>query len=226
MELTIPAGKNQYTTVSSFDLPVETDGRIRNVKWDDEENVEVLRQRYKIAADEPFLATQDWNPVVKALVNSTPYTRIYPNYAGEPLPTWVFDSRVTLVGDAAHTHGGAFAAGGSLAIDDAYALFLAFRHALGSSRAQKPKAYEVRAALALYDETRRPHTERLLTIVLKGIGGQATNTDSDEVLVERVRNKPNTTWLSEHDVEKAFQSVLQKRSVTGENLVEQATSKL
>ena len=164
--------------------------------------------------------------MVKALVNSTPYTRIYPNYAGEPLPTWVFDSRVTLVGDAAHTHGGAFAAGGSLAIDDAYALFLAFRHALGSSRAQKPKEYEVRAALALYDETRRPHTERLLTIVLKGIGGQATNTDSDEVLVERVRNKPNTTWLSEHDVEKAFQSVLQKRSVTGENLVEQATSKL
>ncbi|PIG85712.1 monooxygenase [Aspergillus arachidicola] len=209
------AGKNQYTTVGSFDLPVDTDGRIRNVKWDAEENVEVLRQRYK-----------DWNPVVKALVKSTPYTRIYPNYAGEPLPTWVFDSRVTLVGDAAHTHGGAFAAGGSLAIDDAYALFLAFRHVLGSSRAQKPKAYEVRAALALYDETRRPHTEKLLTIVLKGIGAQATNTDSDKVLVERVRNKPNTTWLSEHDVEKAFQSVLQKRSVIGENLVEQATSKL
>ncbi|KAE8314007.1 hypothetical protein BDV41DRAFT_587725 [Aspergillus transmontanensis] len=212
-------GKNQYTTVGSFDLPVDTDGRIRNVKWDAEENVEVLRQRYK-----PFLATQDWNPVVKALVDSTPYTRIYPNYAGEPLPTWVFDSRVTLVGDAAHTHGGAFAAGGSLAIDDAYALFLAFRHVLGSSRAQKPKAYEVRAALALYDETRRPHTEKLLTIVLKGIGAQATSTDSDKVLVERVRNKPNTTWLSEHDVEKAFQSVLQKRSVSGENLVEQATN--
>lgn len=48
MELTIPAGKNQYTTVGSFDLQVETDGRIRNVKWDDEENVEILRQRYKV----------------------------------------------------------------------------------------------------------------------------------------------------------------------------------
>ncbi|GAB1207822.1 hypothetical protein APSETT445_006557 [Aspergillus pseudonomiae] len=207
------AGKNQYTTVGNFDLPVETDGKVRNVQWDAEGNVEVLRQRYK-----------DWNLVVKALVDSTPYTRIYPNYAGEPLTTWVLDSRVTLVGDAAHTHGGAFAAGGSLAIDDAYALFLAFQHTLGSCRAQKPKRHEIRNALGLYDETRRPHTERLLTIVLKGIGAQVTNTDSDEILVERVRNKPNTTWLSEHDVEKAFQGVLQNRSVG--DRVESATSKL
>ncbi|KAB8263022.1 hypothetical protein BDV32DRAFT_146813 [Aspergillus pseudonomiae] len=206
-------GKNQYTTVGNFDLPVETDGKVRNVQWDAEGNVEVLRQRYK-----------DWNPVVKALVDSTPYTRIYPNYAGEPLTTWVLDSRVTLVGDAAHTHGGAFAAGGSLAIDDAYALFLAFQHTLGSCRAQKPERHEIRNALGLYDETRRPHTERLLAIVLKGIGAQATNTDSDEILVERVRNKPNTTWLSEHDVEKAFQGVLQNRSVG--DRVESATSKL
>ncbi|KAE8141387.1 hypothetical protein BDV38DRAFT_279285 [Aspergillus pseudotamarii] len=205
-------GKNQYTTVGNFDIPVSTDGRVRNVQWDDEESVEVLRQRYK-----------DWNPLVKALVDATPYTRIYPNHAGQPLSTWVLDSRVTLVGDAAHTHGGAFAAGGSLAIDDAYALFLAFRHVLGSSRAQKPKAYEVRDALALYDETRRPHTERLLKIVLHGIGAQATNTDSDEILVERVRNKPNTIWLSEHDVEKAFQRILQNRSTTEDNSVEQAT---
>lgn len=159
-------------------------------------------------------------------MDATPYTRIYPNHAGEPLSTWVFDSRATLVGDAAHTHGGAFAAGGSLAIDDAYALFLAFRHVLGSPRAQKPRAYEVRDALALYDETRRPHTERLLKIVLNGIGAQATNTASEEILVERIRNKPNTTWLSEHNVEKAFQRVLQNRSVTGDNLVEQTTSKL
>ncbi|KAE8368952.1 hypothetical protein BDV27DRAFT_141643 [Aspergillus caelatus] len=205
-------GKNQYTTVGNFELPVNTGGRTRNVQWNDEENVEILRQRYK-----------DWNPLVKALVDATPYTRIYPNHAGEPLSNWVLDSRVTLVGDAAHTHGGAFAAGGSLAIDDAYALFLAFRHVLGSFRVQKPRAYEVRDALALYDETRRPHTERLLKIVLNGIGAQATNKDSDEILVERVRNKPNTTWLSEHDVEKTFQRVLQNRSVPGDNPVEQTT---
>ncbi|KAE8376058.1 hypothetical protein BDV26DRAFT_282968 [Aspergillus bertholletiae] len=202
-------GKNQYTTVGNFDLPVDTDGKTREVKWDDEENVEVLRQRYK-----------DWNPVVKALVEATPYTRVYPNYAGEPLSTWVLDSRVTLVGDAAHTHGGAFAAGGSLAIDDAYALFLAFRHTFGLSRTQKPKTDEVRDALVLYDETRLPHAERLLTIVLRGIGAQKTNTDSEETLVERVRNKPNTTWLSEHDVEKRFQSVVQGRSAAGnKNLI-------
>ncbi|KAF7593206.1 hypothetical protein BBP40_011836 [Aspergillus hancockii] len=208
-------GKNQYTTVSNFDLPKSADGKVEELKWDGEENIEVLRQRHK-----------DWNPVVKALVDRTPYTRIYPNFAGETLPTWVFKSRVSLVGDAAHTHGGAFAAGGSLAIDDAYALFLAFRHVFGASRAQKPELEEIRNALALYDETRRPHAEKLLAIVLKGVGAQVTSPDSDDVLVQRAKNKPDTTWLSEHDVEKAFQEVVQRRPGYKESLVLSAVSKL
>ncbi|KAB8227004.1 uncharacterized protein BDW43DRAFT_317244 [Aspergillus alliaceus] len=194
-------GKGQYTTVGNFDVPVNADGRVKDVQWNAEENVDVLRERYK-----------DWNPVVKALVDATPYTRIYPNYAGKPLSTWVFESRATLVGDAAHTHGGAFAAGGSLALDDAYALFLAFQHVLGSSRTQKPETEELNTSLKLYDETRRPHTEKLLEIVLKGIGAQTTNTDWEEGLLKRVRNKPNMTWLSEHDVERTFQGVIQKDS--------------
>lgn len=118
--------------------------------------MEHLREKYK-----------DWNPIVKALTELTPYTRLYPNFAGEPLPTWVLAARATLVGDAAHTHGGAFAAGGSLALDDSFALALALRHAFSLA---EPGAFNngssyIRKALELYDQTRRPHTGRLLEIV-------------------------------------------------------------
>jgi salicylate hydroxylase len=160
------------------------------------------------------------------LVDKTPYTRIYPNFAGETLSTWVFESRVTFVGDAAHTHGGAFAAGGSLAIDDAYALFLAVQHVLGSFRAQSPEPGEIRTALALYDETRRPHTEKLLSIVLKGVGNQAINPSSDNILFQRVKNKSNTSWLSEHDVEKAFQDVIQRKSGSREDPAQSTASNI
>lgn len=154
---------------------------------------------------------QDWNPVVKELTLRTPYTRYYPNYAGAPLSTWVFDSRVTLLGDAAHTHGGAFAAGGSLAIDDAYALSLAFKHIFSSRTSKGPlSTKEIEAALTLYDKTRRPHTEKLLKIVLGGLSKKPASTGSGDLAVERIKNKPDTTWLSEHNVEKAFNDVVRE----------------
>ncbi|KKA16259.1 hypothetical protein T310_10161 [Rasamsonia emersonii CBS 393.64] len=115
-------GKNQFTVVGSYIDKRSPEELERQVSWDQEGDIKLLRERYR-----------NWNPTVKALVDRTPYTRLYPNYAGDPLPTWTFGSRVTLVGDAAHTHGGAFAAGGSLALDDAYALALAFRHVFGSA---------------------------------------------------------------------------------------------
>lgn len=170
--------------------------------------------------------------MVKALVDATPHVRVYSNYAGEPLSTWVFGSpaRVTLVGDAAHTHGGAFAAGGSLAIDDAHALLLAFRHTFSSSRTETSYLdvsgkHDVNAAiekaLKLYDRIRRPHTERLLKIVLDGIsdsdqiqrGPERTSNspndvNSEDAVTRRIKNKPDVTWLSEHDVEKAFQDLV------------------
>ncbi|EXJ77442.1 hypothetical protein A1O3_09668 [Capronia epimyces CBS 606.96] len=115
-------GKNLYTTVGNFDPAAaraigQSQPQTQQIQWDQEGDVAVFRELYK-----------GWNPVVKALTEATPYVRLYPNLAGAPLDTWVFGSRVTLVGDAAHTHGGAHAAGGSLALDDAWALYLAFRH--------------------------------------------------------------------------------------------------
>jgi salicylate hydroxylase len=128
----------------------------------------------------------------------------------------VFNSRVTLVGDAAHAHGGAFAAGGSLALDDAFALGLAFKHFFESQPggAEGPiSSSGVEKALQLYSKTRQPHTDRLLRIVHSQVDSKPTGSGSaegeDAKLIERIRNRPNTEWLSEHDVEAAFKKVVE-----------------
>ncbi|KAE8149802.1 hypothetical protein BDV25DRAFT_172659 [Aspergillus avenaceus] len=175
-------GKDLFTTVCNFDLPIDT---IKDIQSSQEGSVEVLRQRF-----------QSYSPVVQALAHATPYTRAYPNYAGEPLSTWLLEQRVTIAGDAAHPHGGAFAAGGSLAIDDAYALFLAFEHALGRERTCKPTLVEIQCVLAVYDQTRRPHASKLCTLVLEGLRAQSSITRADDNPIDRVNDKPNATWLS------------------------------
>ncbi|KAJ0416315.1 hypothetical protein BJY00DRAFT_304214 [Aspergillus carlsbadensis] len=192
-------GKNQYTTVGAYSDPRTSEEIERDVAWDQQGDVSFLRERYK-----------NWNPIVKALTEATPYTNLYPNFAGDALQTWVFSSRVTLVGDAAHAHGGAFAAGGSLALDDAFALALAFRHVQDLSAADR-----IEAALRLYEKTRRQHTDRLLQIVhgqldtSKKAASSGSAEEEDARLLERMRNRPDTVWLSEHDIEAEFAKVVQ-----------------
>ncbi|KZT02803.1 monooxygenase [Laetiporus sulphureus 93-53] len=193
-------GKNQFTIVGSYDPTLNFGHESEEVNWDDQGDVNILREAYK-----------DWNPVVRALTLATPSVRLFPNWAGEALPTWTFGSRVTLVGDAAHTHGGAYAAGGSLAIDDAYALLLSFLHVLpvDHHRSSKPSVAEIERVLRLYEETRRPHTERLLKDVL-GNPRKGSIAKSDEELRQKLQTRPSTTWLSEHDVVAAFEDVVKK----------------
>lgn len=157
------------------------------------------------------LTVQDWNPVVKRLTELTPSVRLFPNYSGGILPSWVPHSRVTLLGDAAHTHGGAFAAGGSLALDDAFALGLAFKHVGGSKFTSWTDA-DLRQVFELYDETRRPHASRLLNIVHGAASAEPVVYNSpeeeDEALIKRMTNRPDTSWLAEHNVEHAFSETL------------------
>ncbi|KAL9624997.1 MAG: hypothetical protein Q9160_000726 [Pyrenula sp. 1 TL-2023] len=192
-------GHNQYTVVGRYDPAAAHDSHAKDPKdvaWDDEGNVDLLRSIYK-----------DWNPVVKALTEATPYVRLFPNYAGDALKSWVFSSRVTLVGDAAHTHGGAYAAGGSLALDDAYALLLSFLHVLPFSKGDKLSASEVEQALRLYEGTRQKHTERLLNGVHAARGLRSPR--NDEELRQKLLSRADTTWLTEHDVETAFAKVVE-----------------
>lgn len=135
--------------------------------------------------------------------------------AGDPLKAWVFEKRVTLVGDAAHTHGGAFAAGGSLAIDDAYAMLLALQTAWPPAVAQsrKPSEKELARFFRLYEATRKPHIDKILGAVhLQVIGRKPKigNLETDEMLQERIDNRPDPSWISEHDVEATFRSVLRR----------------
>jgi len=158
--------------------------------------------------------TQDWNPVVKALTNVTPNIRYYPNYfCGSSLPTWIFGGRVTLIGDAAHAHGGAFATGGSLAIDDAYALYLALLSIFPVTASLKPSPREILSALKLYEDTRRPHAVQLLKVVhgnnaMKTKKIMAETQETDEELRARAKRGSGTTWLHEHDVVKSFEDTL------------------
>lgn len=178
--------------------------------------MDFLRERYK-----------DWNPTIRALTQLTPYTNLYPNFAGDALPTWVFESRATLIGDAAHAHGGAFAAGGSLALDDALALGLAFKHAFNPSSTRPSYSVEnIDKALRLYSKTRQPHAARLLRIVHNQIGQRPrvniTPEEEDAALVAKMKSRPNTAWLSEHDVEAAFAATVEQ--LEAEDAVEHSQS--
>jgi salicylate hydroxylase len=94
-----------------------------------------------------------------------PWVRQYANVAGAELEHWSFEDRVTLLGDAAHTHS-AFAAGVGLAIDDAYALGLAFDHVFPPSVAiGAVTPIRIREVFDLYEATRRPHTGKVLAVV-------------------------------------------------------------
>jgi salicylate hydroxylase len=154
--------------------------------------------------------------VVKALSEATPNIRYYPNLAvGESLESWVFHDRITLIGDAAHAHGGAFATGGSLAIDDAYALYLAITSVFPVTATSQPTTQLISKSLHLYEKTRKPHADKLLGIVHKANASKASSIGTsftDEFLRKRAANRPDTVWLHEHDVVQAFHNISRERS--------------
>lgn len=171
------------------------------------------------------LIIQDWNPVVPRIIERIPWVRRYANVAGRALDHWSFEDRVILLGDAAHTHGGAFAAGASLAIDDAYALSLALDEVFSPTtgrRGEKALLDQIHRVLDLYESTRRPHTAKVLAIVhenrqqsrARTERRQAGQAETDEEFRNRVSGRSDPAWLNEHDVETAFRKVVQEKSLT------------
>lgn len=175
---------------------------------------------------------KDWNPIVQGVANAAPYIKTYPMCAVTPLNSFIFDGHVALLGDAAHAHGGGVAIGGSLAINDAYAFALALTHvwpptdnnASTTPHAPlKPTTEQLDKALKLYDETRRPLVNRLLAGVhalaqkrrwmaeRKTVDGQG---ETDELLRARIANRPDLSWLTEHDVEAEFDRVVARVEAT------------
>jgi salicylate hydroxylase len=138
------------------------------------------------------------------------------------LEHWNFEDRVTLLGDAAHTHGVAFAAGVGLAIDDAYALGLAFEHVFPPSVAiGAVPPTRIREVFALYEATRRPHTSKVLAVVHEARAKTADRLQNlfagepvtDEDFRHRLTHRGDPVWVNEHDVGAAFKKVLEERAL-------------
>ena len=191
----------------------------QGVKWDDQGDVEQFRDLYKVSYTHQLDGAidtdicQDWHPSIRAFTESTPYIRQFPNYVGDPLETWSFKNRVVLVGDAAHGHGGAFAAGGSLAINDAHALSLALNHVWPPSSIHKPSVADLGKIFQLYEATRKPQVNRLLGSVHKAVAGrkgkpETGQPETDEQLRQRVLARMDPSWIAEHDVQAAFNEAI------------------
>lgn len=77
----------------------------------------------------------------------------------------------------------------------------------------------VKKALSLYSKTRQPHAARILRIVHKQIEQRASAVGSfeeeDRKPFARMRNRPDTKWLSEHDVEAVLKAVLEQSKLEG-----------
>ncbi|EME40439.1 hypothetical protein DOTSEDRAFT_177423 [Dothistroma septosporum NZE10] len=194
-------GKDLFTIVGgNYCDPAKNDAPLRDATWNSEGDLQTLKEYYK-----------DWHPVIQQMIEASPYTKLYPNTFGSGLDSWVHgNGRVTYAGDAAHAHGGAFAAGGSLALDDAYAFALAISH-VNPPGSPKPSKSAIVEALRIYERTRKPHTDRVLATVhvsntkmIERLGKE----ESDEELRKRMTNRADPAWIHEHDVEATLRKVL------------------
>ncbi|KAG9666645.1 glycoside hydrolase, partial [Aureobasidium melanogenum] len=195
-------GRGKYGIVAFHNAnPSRDQHLLEKIHWDETTNTATLRDMFK-----------DFHPVVRDIVGAAPHVRTYPNFCGGFLDTYEFGGRVVLVGDAAHSHGGALAANASLGIDDAYCLYLSLIERVSSDGRLTLGAEELQQSLRLYDSVRRPHCEKVLKVThgmyamtnerLWGGGEEET----DEQLREKLRTRPYAEWIHEYDVETAFRA--------------------
>ena len=93
---------------------------------------------------------EGWNPAVRSLIAAFPETFIWALHDRLPLPRWS-DGRVTLLGDACHPMLPFMAQGAAQSIEDGAAL----------AALLKAMPDDVPAALARYEEVRKPRATRL-----------------------------------------------------------------
>ncbi|EPE08707.1 salicylate hydroxylase [Ophiostoma piceae UAMH 11346] len=188
--------------------------KYKDIVWNAPADVDDIRAAFK-----------DFYPPIPQIIERIPKDtlRRYANVSGAALDTWTFKSRVVLIGDAAHTHGGAFAAGVSLAVDDAYTLYLAIRAVFAEANPiDEPVAVsQIARVLDLYESTRRPHAAKVLERV-HGDRAKTTaryekahrtgNPETDKEFLQRFVGRTDPVWLNEHDAESAFFETLQAKT--------------
>ncbi|KAH8882974.1 FAD/NAD(P)-binding domain-containing protein [Thozetella sp. PMI_491] len=182
-------GGELFTVVDTHQsIPGDKNTPYKDAKWDSESDMDVLRSSYK-----------DWSPLIRAIINATPNTRVYPNTAAYGIDSWVLgNGRATLVGDAADAHGGAFAAGGGLALDDASVFAAAMLHVFPVGAERLPAEAELAQALRLYEATRKAHIDQILKIVhgmhKKNLVRHDT-VETDDKFRARIKNIGDLSWL-------------------------------
>jgi salicylate hydroxylase len=117
-------------------------------KWEDERWV-VPMKREDMEND-----FEDWGRDVKSVLSLMEKTDLWALFDHPPTETY-YEGRVCLLGDAAHASTPHQGAGAGMALEDAYIL----SNLLGQAK----NVDEIEDAFRVYDATRRPRTQRLVT---------------------------------------------------------------
>ncbi|KAI9711072.1 MAG: hypothetical protein M1812_007266 [Candelaria pacifica] len=191
-----------------FTLPLEkgtmlqmvTTATMPDKKWNHEKWVVPAEQ------DELFKALDGWVSPVRNLLPLIKPTEIWALFDHPPARTYTNDSRICLLGDAAHASTPHQGSGGGMAMEDAFML--------SSLLANVTDPVELSAAFKAYDAIRRPRSQRLVTSSREAgevYQLERTALGDDAALKENLENRYKWIWNSNPDQELAEgQAILAK----------------
>lgn len=142
-----------------------------------------------------------WSTTAKKIIGMMRKNDIWALFNHPPASTYVSDAgRVCIIGDAAHATTPHKGSGAGMAIEDAYLLGHLVAAALADDTVDVGRA--ISAAFRVYDETRRPRTQRLVedsreTGQLYDLEHAQFGTDKDQI---RDTLLTRMDWVWTHDV--------------------------
>jgi salicylate hydroxylase len=157
-------------------------------KWEDERWV-VPMKREEMEKD-----FEEWGRDVKSVLSLMEKTDLWALFDHPPAETY-YKGRVCLLGDAAHASTPHQGAGAGMALEDSYIL--------SSLLGQVRSVDEIEDAFRIYDATRRPRTQRLVTTSRQG--GETYELENKEVGDDEEKLRRNLDerqrWIWNHDLE-------------------------
>ncbi len=150
---------------------------------------------------------EGWHPRVRAIISSVDTTNRWALYDRDPLPRWSI-GRVTLLGDAAHPMLPYMAQGAVQSIEDAAVLAKCIEQADGRA---------VGAALARYEQTRKPRASRCQEgsrrngIMYHLVDGEEQRKRDANLASSTTAPLPQNSWLYGHDVEAEFEPLSEQQ---------------
>jgi salicylate hydroxylase len=157
-------------------------------KWEDERWV-VPMKREDMEKD-----FEDWGRDVKSVLGLMEKTDLWALFDHPPAETY-YKGRVCLLGDAAHASTPHQGSGAAMALEDAYIL--------SSLLGQAKNVDETEDAFRVYDATRRPRTQRLVTTSREA--GQTYELENKDVGDDEEKLRRNLDerqrWIWNHNLE-------------------------